>query len=113
MVQDLFVQPQHLQIEEHILQKRRLQFMVVEYLLGIKVVLLFNGVEDLKGFKVRQLVPSGSLEELKGFQQFYNSTMLRIEGSSSPCSHTQGRNQNNMIGGAGGKENFARISSIK
>ncbi|KAI5649911.1 hypothetical protein M9H77_35916 [Catharanthus roseus] len=37
-------------------------------LLGIEVVLLFNKVEDLKGFKVKQLVPRGSLEELKEFQ---------------------------------------------
>ncbi|KAI5677363.1 hypothetical protein M9H77_08313 [Catharanthus roseus] len=34
-------------------------------LLGIEVVLLFKGVEDLKGFKVKQLVPRASLEELK------------------------------------------------
>ncbi|KAI5681703.1 hypothetical protein M9H77_02931 [Catharanthus roseus] len=31
-------------------------------LLGIEVVLLFNGVEDLKGFKVKQLVPRGALK---------------------------------------------------
>ncbi|KAI5676821.1 hypothetical protein M9H77_07771 [Catharanthus roseus] len=35
--------------------------------LGIEVVLLFNDVEDLKGFKIKQLIPRGSLEELKGF----------------------------------------------
>ncbi|KAI5658571.1 hypothetical protein M9H77_27364 [Catharanthus roseus] len=38
---------------------------------GIEVVLLFNRVEDLKGFKL-----------------CCNSTVLRIEGSSSPCSQT-------------------------
>ncbi|KAI5672808.1 hypothetical protein M9H77_13172 [Catharanthus roseus] len=32
----------------------------------IEVVLRFNGVEDLKGFKIKQLVPRGSLKELKG-----------------------------------------------
>ncbi|KAI5658502.1 hypothetical protein M9H77_27295 [Catharanthus roseus] len=34
---------------------------------SIEVVLRFNGVEDLEGFKVKQLIPRGSLEELKGF----------------------------------------------
>ncbi|KAI5662284.1 hypothetical protein M9H77_21607 [Catharanthus roseus] len=34
---------------------------------GVEVVLLFNGVEDLKGFTIEQLVPRGSLEELKAF----------------------------------------------
>ncbi|KAI5648882.1 hypothetical protein M9H77_34887 [Catharanthus roseus] len=32
-----------------------------------EVVLWFNGVEDLKGFKIKQLVLRKSLEELKGF----------------------------------------------
>ncbi|KAI5681067.1 hypothetical protein M9H77_02294 [Catharanthus roseus] len=53
------------------------------------VVLMFNGVEDLKGFKVKQLVPRGSLEELKGFQLCCGSTVLRIEGSSSVAPQTQ------------------------
>ncbi|KAI5681790.1 hypothetical protein M9H77_03018 [Catharanthus roseus] len=50
--------------------------MVVEFvqsetsntLLGIEVVLWFNSVEDLKGFKIKQFVPRESLEELKGFK---------------------------------------------
>ncbi|KAI5667245.1 hypothetical protein M9H77_17098 [Catharanthus roseus] len=36
-------------------------------LLGIEAVLRFNRVEDWKGFKIKYLVPRGSLEELKGF----------------------------------------------
>ncbi|KAI5681432.1 hypothetical protein M9H77_02660 [Catharanthus roseus] len=33
----------------------------------IEVILRFNGVEDLKRFKIKQFVPRESLEELKGF----------------------------------------------
>ncbi|KAI5667422.1 hypothetical protein M9H77_17275 [Catharanthus roseus] len=64
----------------------------------VEVVLLFNGVKDLKGFKVKQLVPRGSLEELKGFQLCYGSTVLRIEGSSSPCNHTLMRSLEELKG---------------
>ncbi|KAI5682244.1 hypothetical protein M9H77_03472 [Catharanthus roseus] len=63
-------------------------FVSIIHAYGIEVVLLFNGVEDLKGFKVKQLVPRWSLEELKGFQLCYGSIVLRIERSSSPRSHT-------------------------
>ncbi|KAI5681484.1 hypothetical protein M9H77_02712 [Catharanthus roseus] len=36
-------------------------------LLRIEVVLLFHGVEDLRRFKIKQLVPRESLEEFRGF----------------------------------------------
>ncbi|KAI5658570.1 hypothetical protein M9H77_27363 [Catharanthus roseus] len=57
----------------------------------IEVVLMFNGVEDLKGFKVKKLVPRGSLEELKGFQLCSNSRVLRIKGVQVHASTHQGR----------------------
>ncbi|KAI5647857.1 hypothetical protein M9H77_33862 [Catharanthus roseus] len=37
----------------------------------IEVMLWLNGVEDLKGFKIEQLVPRESLKELKGFNCTY------------------------------------------
>ncbi|KAI5663395.1 hypothetical protein M9H77_22718 [Catharanthus roseus] len=43
----------------------------------IEVVIQFNGVEELKGFKIKQLVLMGSLEELKGFNcAVYSCTVL-------------------------------------
>ncbi|KAI5663781.1 hypothetical protein M9H77_23104 [Catharanthus roseus] len=46
----------------------------------IEVMLLFDGVEDLKGFKIKKLVPKGSLEELKGF----NCICVMVEFPLSP-----------------------------
>ncbi|KAI5652941.1 hypothetical protein M9H77_30128 [Catharanthus roseus] len=48
----------------------------LNYLGKIEVVLLFNEVEDLKGFKIKRLAPRGSLEELKGFNCLACHTLL-------------------------------------
>ncbi|KAI5677788.1 hypothetical protein M9H77_08738 [Catharanthus roseus] len=48
-------------------------------LLGIEVVLRFKGVKELKGFKIKQLVPRESLEELKRFTVQYAKEVVTIE----------------------------------
>ncbi|KAI5653206.1 hypothetical protein M9H77_30393 [Catharanthus roseus] len=46
---------------------------------GIEVVLQFNSVEDLKGFKIKQLVSRVSLEELKEFNcAVYKGTLIPL-----------------------------------
>ncbi|KAI5675500.1 hypothetical protein M9H77_06450 [Catharanthus roseus] len=64
--------------------------------LGIEVVLLFN-----------------DLEELKGFQLCCDSTVLRVEGSSSPCSHTPRGRKNSIAECANTlKKNRSMITSL-
>ncbi|KAI5649972.1 hypothetical protein M9H77_35977 [Catharanthus roseus] len=84
------MRPAILQSFKDILEERRRQLMVVElYLLGIEVVMMFNGVKDLKGFKVKQLVPRGSLEELKGFHLCCSLTMdSTVQWAKGVCSNS-------------------------
>ncbi|KAI5649624.1 hypothetical protein M9H77_35629 [Catharanthus roseus] len=44
------------------------KFESIRKLLGIKAMLWLNGVEDLKGFRIKQLVSRGSLEGVEGIQ---------------------------------------------